>query len=129
MCFLPTLFSIFAFSHSSGLKFLKCGPSDRTTLLTFRYRTRHNQIFENTFECIQDAHATPLSIGLLHRACLLDFSVNSVSLIGTIIDKKYNNLIFVSNISLYNYGPVDLISIIVILERRLYNLLPKMAHF
>lgn len=133
MCFLPTLFPIFAFSHSSGLKFLKCGPTDRTTLFTFRYRTRHKQIFENRhFERIQDAHATPLSIVLLHGACFLDFSVNSVSLIGMIIDKKHNNLIFINNISLsplYNHGSVYLIFIIVLLEKRLYKLLPKMTHF
>lgn len=133
MCFLPTLFSIFAFSHSSGLKFLTCGPTDRTTLFTFRYRIRHNQIFEKRhFEGIQDAQATPLPIVLLHGACFVDVSVNSVSLIGMIIDKKYNNLLFISNISLsplYNYGSVYLIFIIVILEKRLYNLLPKMTHF
>lgn len=69
---------------------------------------------------------------LLHGACFLDFPVNFVSLIGMIMDKKYNNLIFISNISLspfYNYVSVYLIFIIVILEKRLYNLLPKMAHF
>lgn len=107
MCFLPTLFSVLAFFSFEWFEIFEM--SDPLTEQHCLHLDKGQDTTRSLKTDILSSFRMPM---LLHcPLCyhtghvFLDFSVNSVSLIGMKIDKKYNNLLLISNISqspLYN---------------------------